>query len=315
MVTNKENTPSVSIIMPVYNREKYIKDAITSVVDQIFNDWELIIVDGGSTDGTLDIVKFFMNDKRILLCEQIKDRSPGIIARARNIGISFSKGEYIAFIDSDDIWRKDKLQKEINFLLKNGYDGVFSNIAIINENGQLLRKHSVPLCKRRYSQDELRKIIFTRNIIPTSTVLIKKQCLILAGMFNDATSYGEDYELWLMVFGLKCKIGFLNVSLARWRKHKGNTSGLGLANEYDTEVKITESAVKKFPEYSKYLIKREAFLWSIMARQTRLEEKYFESSRYYFASFFRYPYPIHGCGNRLLRALSMLFLAMGKNIF
>ncbi|WML36751.1 glycosyltransferase family 2 protein [Clostridium sp. OS1-26] len=103
----------VSIIMPCYNSENYIEEAIKSVIGQTYENWELIIIDDCSNDNSISIVKkYCMQDKRILFYQNEKNIGT---AKTRNKGVEFAKGQYIAFLDSDDIWYKEKLNKQVFF--------------------------------------------------------------------------------------------------------------------------------------------------------------------------------------------------------
>ena len=109
----------ISIITPAFNTEMYIGETIRSIQAQTFKDWELIIVDDCSTDNTIDVVSSFAEfDDRIRL---IKAISNGGVAKARNLGLENAKGEYIAFLDSDDLWKPTKLEKQLVFMQKNNY--------------------------------------------------------------------------------------------------------------------------------------------------------------------------------------------------
>lgn len=111
----------VSIIMPSWNTSRYISESIESVISQTYTNWELIIVDDCSTDNTDDVVKQFLGDTRI---KYIKNEKNCGAALTRNRALRVAKGEWIAFLDSDDLWKPDKLQKQINFMNENQY--VFS---------------------------------------------------------------------------------------------------------------------------------------------------------------------------------------------
>lgn len=107
----------VSIITPAYNAEKYIKDTIVSVISQTYTKWEMIIVDDASDDNTNKIIKeYWQKDKRIKLITLLKNQG---VANARNAAIQNAKGRYIAFLDADDVWEKEKLEKQINFMKQN----------------------------------------------------------------------------------------------------------------------------------------------------------------------------------------------------
>jgi teichuronic acid biosynthesis glycosyltransferase TuaG len=109
----------VSIVMPAFNSSEYIEHSINSVLKQSFQNWELLVVDGGSTDETLSIVhRFEILDSRIRLLNNLNDRGP---AHARAVGIRLAKGKYIAFLDADDLWLPEKLAIQIRFMSKNNY--------------------------------------------------------------------------------------------------------------------------------------------------------------------------------------------------
>jgi glycosyltransferase involved in cell wall biosynthesis len=301
----KRGTYMISIIMPVLNRKRYISFAIESVLQQTYTKWELIILDGRSTDGTLEIIKQYIAEKRyhqITLHKQDKKEWPGVISRARNKGINLSKGEYIAFLDSDDLWKAEKLEKQYKFLQENDLDMLFSNIGIIDENGRIIKNKSVPL--KNYSN--LRKTLFIRNIIPTSTILIKKKVLLRSGKFSEDRYHAEDYDLWLKIAFSGYKIGFINESLGYWRWHQGNNSGLLFQSEYDSERTISEHLLSIFPEAFKYLSQREAFLLVLKAKEERKKNKYLSAFNFYFKSILKYPLPIKECNNRFLRAVYMI---------
>lgn len=134
----KMETPLVSIITPSFNSEKFIAQTIISVINQSYTNWEMIIVDDCSTDKTQQIITSFLEqDSRIKLIKLNKNSGAGV---ARNEAIIISKGRFIAFLDSDDLWKPTKLEKQINFLLTNNLPFTFSFYDCIDEEGKLLNK-------------------------------------------------------------------------------------------------------------------------------------------------------------------------------
>lgn len=124
----------VSIIMPAYNCEGFINQAIDSVINQTYNKWELIIVDDCSIDKTGDIIQLYeLNDPRIKYYKLKKNSGAAV---ARNTAIEYAKGEYIAFLDSDDIWFNEKLDKQITFMIQNNYDFSCTSYTKIDEEGE-----------------------------------------------------------------------------------------------------------------------------------------------------------------------------------
>lgn len=116
----------VSIIMPAYNAEKYITNAINSIIHQTYKNWELLIVDDYSKDNTIKIVSEFKDDRIILL----KNRKNIGAAISRNRALKAARGKWIAFLDSDDIWHPEKLERQINFMIRNGYAFTFTDYRI-----------------------------------------------------------------------------------------------------------------------------------------------------------------------------------------
>ena len=123
----------VSIIMPSYNTEKFIKQTIESVLAQSYTNWELIIVDDCSPDNTDEIVRPFLSDQRI---KYLKNEKNSGAAVSRNRALREAKGKWIAFLDSDDLWKPEKLEKQIGFMERNGYSFSYTNYSEIDENGK-----------------------------------------------------------------------------------------------------------------------------------------------------------------------------------
>lgn len=123
----------VSIIMPTYNCANFIDKSIESVINQTYKNWELIIIDDCSTDNTEEIVKKYIKEDSRIIYHKLPTNSGAAVAR--NHGIAMAKGSYIAFLDSDDLWAKDKLEKQLKFMKDNGYAFTFTSYAQIDENG------------------------------------------------------------------------------------------------------------------------------------------------------------------------------------
>lgn len=133
----------VSIIMPAYNAEKYISESIESVLAQTYKNWELIIVDDCSQDETINIIQRYINiDERIkCICLKVNQG----VADARNIAIKNANGRYLAFLDSDDLWMKEKLSKQIDFMKNNGYAFTYHSYGTFYADKNKYKKHLVPM--------------------------------------------------------------------------------------------------------------------------------------------------------------------------
>lgn len=181
--------PKVSVIIPTYNRARYICRAINSVLNQTFTDYEIIIVDDGSTDNTREVLAQYGN--RIVYLSQ---SNKGISA-SRNRGISAAQGEYIAFLDSDDEWLPEKLTIQVDMLDKNERLGLAcSRMLILDSDGK----------QRGYKPEErtgrnFRELIEIGGDLPTSTVMTRKACFDKVGVFDETLPPMEDFEMWVRI--------------------------------------------------------------------------------------------------------------------
>ncbi len=187
MISKRIDT--VSVIMPAYNCERYVSDAISSVIRQTYHTWELIIVDDCSNDGTYEICKSISEkDARIRLIRNNENKG---VSFSRNRGISESKGNWIAFLDSDDLWDDRKLEKQIGLIEKEECSFAFTGSRFIGEDNKFY--NGIFRVPKVVSYKQLRKA----NVISCSSVLICKELLKNIKMENDDMS--EDYAVWLKV--------------------------------------------------------------------------------------------------------------------
>lgn len=200
--------PKITVLMPVFNGEKYIKYAIDSILNQSFKDFELLIIDDGSTDDTLNIIQSF-KDKRIKTVRNNKNL--GLIA-SLNIGLEKSEGEYIARMDSDDICPSHRLEKQLNFLHNN------DDYAICGSNIRVFGKEKDEIWEYPETFDEVKcKFLFQNS---TTNVLLKKS-LIREKLLRYSTlfPYAEDYEFYVRISKIS-KIYNIQDPLLFYRQHQ-----------------------------------------------------------------------------------------------
>lgn len=182
--------PKVSVIIPTYNRLPMLKEAVQSVLAQDFEDFELIIVDDGSTDGTSEVMRQYGG--RVKLIEHSQNRG---VSAARNRGLLQAKGKYIAFLDSDDLWVKGKLKTQVNFLDENPhYPLCYTDEIWIRKGRRVnpMKKHS------KYSGWIFEKCL-PLCIISPSSAMMRKTLFSKVGLFDEALPVCEDYDFWLRV--------------------------------------------------------------------------------------------------------------------
>jgi glycosyltransferase involved in cell wall biosynthesis len=212
--------PTISIIIPTFNRAKLIERAIISLLTQTYQDFEIIVVDDGSTDNTRDVVFSFGNQIRYMRQD---NRGP---SSARNAGISASRGKFVAFLDSDDYFMKPNLEIKMSFLESNPQVGwVYSDWQYVDEKGNDIDKGSL---KFRYSEKVLNGNIFEelikrRNFISPCTVVIKKSVLDDVGHFDPLIPSQEEYDLWLRT-SIKYPVYYIDQVLVNVTLHPASLS-------------------------------------------------------------------------------------------
>lgn len=204
----------VSIITPMYNSEKYIQQCIESVINQTYKNIEMIIIDDGSTDKSRKIVLEYANKYDSI--KYIKQERNMGIAEARNKGIRNSKGRFIAFLDSDDLYKKDKIEKQINFMIQNNYAFTYTSYDLIDENSLSLNK--VVKAKDNYDYETLLK----GNNIGCLTVILDKEKINCEIEFSK--NHHEDYILWLKLLKNNVKAYGMDETLSSYRKTNSSIS-------------------------------------------------------------------------------------------
>jgi len=186
-------SPAVSVIIPTYNRACSIRRSVQSVLNQTFNDLEVIIIDDGSTDGTKKVLKDF-SDKRI---RYIRLKEAKGAAVARNIGIKIAVGKFVAFQDSDDEWLPKKLEKQISVFkhMPLGVGVVYSGFWSIKGEERVYKPSLGTIIKEGDIHDEL----FKGNFITVQSAVVRKECFIKAGMFDESLPRLQDWELWIRI--------------------------------------------------------------------------------------------------------------------
>jgi glycosyltransferase involved in cell wall biosynthesis len=179
----------ISIIIPVYNRQEFIKRSIDSVLDQIYKDFELIIVDDGSSDLTPDILKTYKDKIKV-----ITTKNQGV-SSARNLGIKASSGEWICFLDSDDVWQSDKLQCQIEFHKLHPHILFSHTFEKWVRNDKEIKQKAIHKKPNGWCFED--NLAFCK--IAPSTVMIYRSILDSVGLFDESLEVCEDYDLWLRV--------------------------------------------------------------------------------------------------------------------
>jgi len=229
-----ENNPTVSVIIPTYNRAHLVGRAIKSVLNQTYQDFELIIVDDGSTDNTEKVIKRF-DDKRIRYIKHEKNKGG---AAARNTGIKAARGEYIAFLDSDDEWLPEKLKRQME-VFKNASSEVgvvYTGFIYVDKLGGGTSKQHIPK-KRGWIYED---ILVENCIGTTSTVLIERKYFKETGLFDENLPSCQDWDMWIRL-AKQCKFDFIPEILVRYFEHRNR-----ITSNCKSVIEGHEAILRKF---------------------------------------------------------------------
>lgn len=218
---NKVSSPLVSVIIPTYNHDKYLGRALQSVLDQTYTHWEAIVIDNHSTDNTDEVIARFI-DPRITY---LKIHNNGVIAASRNVGILAAKGEWIAFLDSDDCWYPGRLEVVINGIKHDNTIDVFSTneiqVDLAEGRSRVLRYG--PFCRNFY-----KTLLTEGNKASTSATIVRHDFLKISGiLFRENSRFVtvEDYDFWMLLAKAGAKFCFILSVQGEATIHSDNTSG------------------------------------------------------------------------------------------
>ena len=264
--------PRVSIIIALYNGEKTIEETVSSLLAQTEQDVELIIVDDGSTDETVKIVKS-IKDERITLLEQENSGGP---SKPRNAGIKIAKGQFIGFCDQDDLYYPEKIDKQVNAYENNQMKAnigiIISSADLIDEKGQVIEKNIKPI-DGFMDSDDSRKLLLKGDFITACSALMPKKVLDEVGNLDESLRGVDDYDLFLRITE---KYGILlqKEPLCAWRQ-----SEKSLSSNKNKQYLETEKIFKKLGNSEEIRIGHGRNLTRIFLSYL-LEEQYKEASKY-----------------------------------
>lgn len=247
--------PIVSVIIPVYKGEKYLGETIRSVMEQSDSRWEIIAVNDGSPDNSLQVLESFQ--------PQLGDRiriisvKNGGVSRARNIGAAAAAGKYLAFVDQDDLFAPEKLEDQIH-ILESDPDLVlcYTNESVINDQGKTLHENILSLSSR--NRGNIFEELLFDNFIPISSVVMPKAVFESIGGFNPYYTLAEDYDLLLKVADTG-EIDFINKPLLKYRLHKESNTFTRIDRIMNESFAILDSWIARRPE----LYKRNRFRYAL----------------------------------------------------
>ena len=295
-MNNGMSSPRLSIIIPTYNHAHFLRTALDSIRSQTFVDWEAIVVNNFSEDDTIAVVESY-DDTRIRL---VNFANHGIIAAARNHGLSLTQAPLVAFLDSDDFWYPEKLQRCMD-MLEQGYDLVCHAEVWVGPRGQRRTVRYGPEARATYES-----LLFDGNCISTSAVVMRRERAERACCFSVQPEFvtAEDYELWLKLARDGAKIGFIDEVLGEYLIHEGNQSRTALRN-MQAVMAVFEHHLAALAGCisARRMRRREAVILYSGARGLQDSDQYRQAWPYFFRAVRRYPWVPRFYAAMLLNAL------------
>ena len=259
-------TPSVSVIIPTYNRSQILKRAVISVLNQSYQDFEVVVVDDASTDETTEVVRKF-EDKRIKYIRHKQNRGA---PAARNTGLQVSNSEYIAFLDDDDEWLPEKLEIQIT-----AFKAAQPNVGVIYtafwrvQNG---KKKLFPPSKIKHKQGDVYKQLLNGNFIGLPTVIAKKQCFEKVGLFDECFPRLQDWD-----FLIRCaqQYQFMYIDKPLLTSYHTNKS---ISSDHTAFLAALELITGKysdeFGKYKKSYLKHNLVMVKLFAQSRQTQKAY-----------------------------------------
>ena len=227
----------VSVVMPVYNTNQFVWEAIESILNQTFKEFEFIIVDDWSTDWSYEICQeYAKKDNRIRLYKNEKNRG---ISYTRNKLISLATTDYIALQDSDDVSMKDRLKIEYEFLSK------YSDYCVVSWDNEIMDEEWKKIGYRKYSNN-IPNVILKKSPVSWATTMFRKNILDKLWWYEEWLNYWEDYDVWLKMYLNGYKIKNLNKNLYKVRIRERQTKSDNLKQTLKNTIKLQEKYIKKW---------------------------------------------------------------------
>ena len=288
--------PNLSIVIPTYNHAHFLRTALDSIRAQTFGDWEAIVVNNFSEDDTIAVIESY-DDPRIRL---VNFANYGIIAAARNHGLSLTQAPFVAFLDSDDFWYPRKLQSSMDKLAQ-GYDLVCHAEVWVGPGERRRTVHYGPEARATYDS-----LLLDGNCISTSAVVVRREWLERVGGFSVQPEFvtAEDYELWLKLARDAARIGFIDEVLGEYLIHEDNQSRAALRNmQAVMAVFEHHRSALEGGASAECLRRREAVILYSGARGLQDSGQHWQAWPYFFRAVLRYPWVPRFYAAMLLNAL------------
>ena len=234
----RKNKPKISIILPVYNTDRYLDESVQSILNQTFKDFELIIIDDSSTDNSVRIINKYLKDKRICFIQNKENKG---ISYNRNLGLKTSRSNFVAIADSDDINYATRLEKQYNFLQENEHISIVgSYVHLIDENGNIFE-----LMKKPTAPEDILAVCFFMGPFVQPSTMFRKDRIMAIGAYREKYTVTQDIDLYFRILFSGLKGANLPIPLVKFRKH-GNSTDRYYRKKGKTSFRLKKEMIKKF---------------------------------------------------------------------
>ncbi|MEP5837369.1 MAG: glycosyltransferase family A protein [Marinobacter sp.] len=190
--------PSISVVIPLYNKEKYICKSLESVLSQTYSPHEVIIVNDGSKDNSIDVLTDFLDSRFFENCVKIVDQNNKGVSSARNLGARYATGDYVAFLDADDIWDRSFIEKMVRLICTHRGFAIYSCGHVVNKLSSGTYSYKCYGKEvQEFSREAFSRVMSRCSLVNSSKVIIDKSLFFEIGGFPEGIKYGEDLYVWL----------------------------------------------------------------------------------------------------------------------
>lgn len=245
---------TVSVIIPAYNRALYINQTVNSVLNQSFQDFELIVIDDGSTDGTYERLQEYGGQITLLTHKNLANKGQSV---SINLGLREAKSKYIAILDSDDFWEPGKLHIQVDYLEKHPEIGlVYCNGYGVDSDG---KRYYDFYSEDPNEQNDPNRVLLDCYILLPQNSLVRKSVYDQVGFFNETYRSAQDHDMLIRIAEV-CKFAYLPDYVFNYRRHENSISAQNQDVRWTTGFKILEEARKRYPYKPATIRKRKAVL-------------------------------------------------------
>ena len=237
--------PGVSVTLCCFNSERYLRETLNSIVDQTYKNWELVVVNDGSSDSTADILQEYVDAGWPIVVHNQKNAG---LAASRNKALELARGELIALIDHDDLWDPRKLELQVPLFSNPRVGLVYSNTVVIDHSGRELREF---LPRSRMFRGEVLVPLFLGQFLACSSAVVRRTAIDEVGPFKTHYKINEEYELFMRL-AARYEFDYVDVPLMKWRVHATNATWDFRRNRTET-ADVLRQALQRHPEIERQL--------------------------------------------------------------